>query len=277
MRCGQRRRAGRGSRGALALVALLAILLHAVPAAAADAVAGEAATAGELADDTPDYDPWQPFNERTFKFNYEVLDRYVMKPLGKGWDWLLPDAVQRGLDRAFENLDMPRRLVNHVLQGRPRAAGEEVGRFAVNTTVGLVGFFDVADRWGLHGSDADTGQTFGVWGIGPGPYLVVPFLPPLTVRDGIGRAVDGALDPIGYFVPVPLAVSLSTTAVRRVNERSLQPAVFENVEDTVIDLYSAVRNAYLQGRRRVVREGREDSAFSSCHHAPPAPPPEPGL
>jgi phospholipid-binding lipoprotein MlaA len=268
MRCGQRRRTGRGSRGALALVALLAILLHALP--------GQAATTGELEDDTADYDPWQPFNERTFAFNYKVLDRYVMKPLGKAWDWLLPDAVQRHLDSAFENLNMPRRLVNHVLQGQPRAAGEEVGRFAVNTTVGLVGFFDVADRWGLHGSDADTGQTFGVWGIGPGPYLVVPFLPPLTVRDSIGRAVDGALDPIGYLVPVPLAVSVSTTAVRQVNERSLQPAVFENVEDTVIDLYSAVRNAYLQRRRGAVREGRADSAFFSCHRAPPAPPPEPG-
>jgi phospholipid-binding lipoprotein MlaA len=116
-----------------------------------------------------------------------------------------------------------------------------------------------------------------VWGIGPGPYLVVPFMPPLTVRDGIGRAVDGALDPIGYLVPVPLAVSLSTTLVQRVNERSLQPAAFENVEETVIDLYSAVRNGYLQGRRHAVREGRADSAWFSCHGAPPPAPPPPGL
>jgi phospholipid-binding lipoprotein MlaA len=265
------------SRGALALVAALAVL-RALPVAAGEAVPGSAADAvpaEELVDDTPDYDPWQPFNERTFDFNYRVLDRFVMKPLGRAWDWLLPDRVQRSLANAFANLETPRRLVNHVLQARPRAAGEDVGRFLVNTTAGVAGLFDVADRLGLHGTNAETGQTFGVWGIGPGPYLVVPFLPPLTVRDGIGRAVDGALDPIGYLVPVPLAVSLSTMAVQRVNERSLQPAAFENVEDTVIDLYSAVRNGYLQGRRRQVREGRADSAYS-CRRPPPAAPPEPG-
>jgi phospholipid-binding lipoprotein MlaA len=259
------------------LVVLLAGALHAVPVDASDATPRDGAATDEMTDETPDYDPWQPFNEWTFSFNYEVLDRYLMKPLGKAWDWLLPDVAQRSLNNAFYNLDMPRRVVNHVLQARPRAAGEEVERFAVNTTVGVVGLFDVADRWGLHGSDADTGQTFGVWGIGPGPYLVVPFMPPLTVRDGIGRVVDGALDPIGYLVPVPLVVSLSTTAVQRVNERSLQPAVFENIEETVIDLYSAVRNGYLQGRRHAVREGRADSAWFSCHRAPAPVPPPPGL
>jgi ABC-type transporter lipoprotein component MlaA len=96
------------------------------------------------------------------------------------------------------------------------------------------------------------------------------------VRDGIGYAVDGALDPIGYLVPVPLAVSISTTVANRVNQRSLQPAVFENVEETAIDLYSAVRNGYLQRRRATVHEGRADSGFFSCHHAPPAAPEPPG-
>jgi phospholipid-binding lipoprotein MlaA len=165
--------------------------------------------------------------------------------------------------------------VNHLLQARPRAAGEEVGRFLVNTSLGVVGFFDVATRFGLRGTDADTGQTLGVWGIGPGPYLVLPFLAPLTVRDGIGHGVDDALDPVGYVVPVPLAVSLSVTAVRRVNSRSLQPAAFENVEETVIDLYSSVRNAYLQRRRRTVLEGWRDSAcFRRARRvAPPQPSP----
>jgi len=252
------------SGGTLALVVALAGLLHA-PAAAAEEVAPdpstnvEAVPVDELRDETPDYDPWSPFNERMFTFNYRVLDRYVMKPLGRAWDRVLPDQVQRSLDNAFENLEMPRRLVNYVLQARPRAAGEEMGRFLVNSTVGVAGLIDVAGRIGIHASDANTGQTLGVWGIGQGPYLVLPFLPPLTVRDGIGRGVDGILDPVGYLVPVPLAVSISVTAVRRVNERSLQPAVFENVEETVIDLYSSVRNAYLQRRRSAVLEGQRDS------------------
>ena len=247
-------------RGARLLVAALAGLLHALPVTAGDVAPG--LPTDVAAAPAEDYDPWQSFNERTFAFNYRVLDRFVMKPLGKAWDWVLPDRVQRSLDNAFANLEMPRRFVNHLLQARPRAAGAEVGRFLVNTTVGVVGFIDVAERLGLHGRDADTGQTLGVWGIGSGPYLVLPFLPPLTVREGIGQAVDSALDPVGYLFPVPLAVSLSMTGVRRVNGRSLQPAAFENVEETVIDLYSSVRNAYLQRRRGAVLEGRADSAAS---------------
>jgi phospholipid-binding lipoprotein MlaA len=252
--------------------------VRSLPAAAEEAPppVAEEGVAPELADDVPDYDPWQPFNEKTFAFNYHVLDRFVMKPLGRAWDRIFPDQVQRALDNAFENFEAPQRLVNHVLQARPRAAGGEVGRFVINSTAGLAGLIDVADRIGLHGHDADTGQTFGVWGIPPGPYVVMPFLPPLTVRDGIGYGVDGALDPLGYIVPIPLAVSLSITGVRRVNDRSLQPAAFENVEETVIDLYSAVRNGYLQGRRQAIREGRADSAFP-CLHERAVPPPPPTL
>jgi len=257
--------------GARLLVAALVCLLRALPVTAEDVAPGaapdvEAAAAG-------DYDPWHSFNERTFAFNFNILDRYVMKPLGHAWDWLLPDQVQRSLDNAFANLEMPRRCVNHLLQVRPRAAGVEVGRFLVNTTAGVVGLFDVADRIGLHGKDADSGQTFGVWGIGPGPYLVLPFFAPFNVRDAIGQAADSALDPVGYLFPVPLAVSLSMTAVRRVNGRSLQPAAFENVEDTVIDVYSSVRNAYLQRRQAAILEGRADSACPYLRSRAGTPPP----
>lgn len=267
------------SRGLVLLAVVLAGFVLALPAAAEEAPPATEATQVapdlEMEAEAPDYDPWQPFNERTFDFNYRVLDRYIMKPLGHAWDWALPDALQRGLDRAFTNLEMPRRCINHLLQARPREAGTEVGRFLVNTTAGVVGFIEVADRLGLHGSDADAGQTFGVWGIGPGPYLVLPFLPPLTIRDGIGQAVDSALDPVGYIFTVPLAVSLSVTGVRRVNDRSLQPEAFENIEETVFDLYSSVRNAYLQRRQSAVLEGRAASACS-CLHDEPAVTPAPG-
>ena len=201
-----------------------------------------------------DYDPWQRFNEKMFSFNHDVLDHYLVKPVAKGWNKAFPDVAKRALDRAFDNLGMPKRLVNNLLQRRFRGAGRELARFGLNTTVGVVGFVDIA-KAGLHieKSDADTGQTLGVYGFGPGPYLVLPTLQPLTVRDGIGYGVDGLLDPLGY-VFVPFFASTAISVVKQVNERSLNLAVFQDVEDSVLDLYSAVRNGYLQRRHRSIED-----------------------
>ena len=212
-----------------------------------------------------DYDPWQRFNEKMFSFNHDILDRYLLKPVATGWGKILPDVGKRGLDRAFDNLGMPKRLVNNLLQGRVRGAGRELARFGVNTTVGVVGFLDVA-RGQLHieKSEADTGQTLGVYGFGPGPYLVLPTLPPLTVRDGIGYGVDGVLDPFGYATPFLAAMGMSI--VKQVNERALNLDVFQDVEDSVLDLYSAVRNGYLQKRRRSIEEA--DAARQAEWHPP---------
>jgi phospholipid-binding lipoprotein MlaA len=116
--------------------------------------------------------------------------------------------------------------------------------------------FDVASRAGLEKRDADTGQTLGVYGVGPGPYLVVPLLPPLTVRDAIGFGVDSLLDPLSYVAP--MLASTATTAGKTVNERSLNLALYQDVEDSVLDLYSAVRNGYLQRRRRDIEQRREE-------------------
>src|SRR5205809_5575394 len=213
-----------------------------------------------------DYDPWQGFNEKMFFFNHDVLDRYLVKPVATGWSKILPDVGKRGLDRAFDNLGMPKRLVNNLLQGRFRGAGREVARFGVKTTVGVVGFLDVA-RAQLHidSSDADTGQTLGVYGWGPGPYLVLPSLQPLTVRDGIGYGVDGLLDPVGYVTPFLATTGMSV--VKQVNKRSLNLELFQDVEDSALDLYSAVRNGYLQRRH-----GSIEQAIEARHtelHPPP--------
>ena len=210
----------------------------------------------EAQDDRQDYDPWEPFNERMFSFNHGVVDRYALKPAATAWDrFLTPDARQ-ALGRAADNIGMPRRVVNHVLQGNVPGAAREVARFVLNTTVGLVGLFDVASRAGLQKRDADTGQTLGVYGVGPGPYLVVPLLPPLTVRDAIGYGIDTLLDPLGYFVP--MLASTGTTAGKTVNERSLNLTLYQDVEDAVLDLYSAVRNGYLQRRDRSIEQRREE-------------------
>jgi phospholipid-binding lipoprotein MlaA len=207
--------------------------------------------AADADDDAPDYDPWQPFNEVMFSFNHDVLDRFLLKPAATGWEFVVPLPARRCIARAFDNMEMPRRLVNNLLQLRPIGAGQEVARFAVNTTVGLAGLFDVASLIDLEKSDADTGETFALYGIAAGPYVVLPTMPPLTVRDAIGRATDGLLDPIGYFLP--FVANQVKSVVSAVNERSLNLKLYADVEESVLDLYSAARNGYLQRRRMVVR------------------------
>jgi phospholipid-binding lipoprotein MlaA len=213
------------------------------PAAAAPAAPGE----------DFDEDPWEGFNEKMFNFNREILDRYLLKPVATAWDFLLPDFVQRGVHNIFDNAAVVRRLVNNSLQLKFAGAGIELARFTINSTIGLVGFFDVAkDGFGIEQKDEDTGQTFGVWGMGPGPYLVLPFLPPLSVRDGVGYAFDAAMTPYSYFIP--WWGSVVATADNTVNERSLNLDRFERVAESTVDLYGAVRNAYLQRRAAAIKQ-----------------------
>jgi phospholipid-binding lipoprotein MlaA len=215
------------------------------------------------ATDGMDYDPWERFNEKTFWFNHDVLDRYALKPVATVWA-KIPDPVRHGLANAFHNLAMPKRLVNEVFQARFQEAGSEMGRFLLNTTVGVGGFVDVATRIGLEKSDADTGQTLGVYGAGPGPYLVVPLLPPLTVRDGIGYAVDSLLDPLSWFV-TPFAADFGRAAAKTVNDRADNLKLYQDVEDASLDLYAAVRNGYLQRRQKSIADAirRRDQELES--------------
>lgn len=222
------------------------------------ALAEQSARAGAEAQEIAEYDPWMPFNEATFGFNRQ-LDRFVIKPAATAWDWILPDPIQQSLSRAFDNLAMPRRFLNKLFQLRLKAAGLELTRFLVNTTLGFAGFFDVAKEIGIEKKDADTGQTFGVYGSGPGPYLVLPFLPPLTVRDGVGSVFDIAMAPLNYVLPFAALAGMGGGNI--INERSLNLELYETVELTVVDLYSAVRNAYLQRRHRLIQDGIQDQIF----------------
>jgi phospholipid-binding lipoprotein MlaA len=226
----------------------------------------EGATLSDESEDEADYDPWQPFNERMFAFNHDVLDRYLIKPAATGWAKVAPEAARRSLSRLFDNLDMPRRLVNNLLEARPLGAGRELARFVVNTTVGVGGLFDVAGALHIERSDADTGETLALYGVGAGPYLVLPTMPPLTVRDAIGRGVDGALDPISYVLP--FIANRAKSILTAVNERSLNLKLYADVEDSVLDLYSAARNGYLQRRRKAVElaadERRQEWAWAEA-------------
>ena len=223
----------------------------AMPASATVNLTGlaEASMAGEDFEN----DPFESFNEKMFWFNREVVDRYVLKPVATGWDFLLPDPVQRGVHNFFDNLAVVRRVVNNSLQLKFNGAATELARFTINSTIGVVGFFDVArDGFGIEQRDEDTGQTFGVWGAGPGPYLVLPFLPPLTIRDGIGYAFDIAMTPYTYFIP--WWASVAGTLTSTVNERSLNLDRFERVAESTVDLYGAVRNGYLQRRAAAIKQ-----------------------
>ncbi len=202
--------------------------------------------------DVEDYDPWERFNEKTFNFNVK-LDRYVLKRVAKVWDKVLPDQIQIMISNAVDNAAFVPRFMNSLLQGKWDGAMRELGRFMLNSTVGVGGLFDIAKQEGIEKSREDFGQTLGYYGAGPGPYIVVPFVEPLTVRDGIGKAVDMALDPLGYLLPF-IWERLTIKVTDTVNDRSLNLELYQGFEETTIDLYSAVRHAYLQRRQQLIKE-----------------------
>ena len=249
-----------GKRPWLRLAALLIILGGVVVLKTQSAAAqGNAATArGEA-----EADPWEPFNSRMFWFNHDVLDQYVLKPLAQAWNFVLPDPAQRSLRNVVDNTNVLSRLVNSLTQGKWSGAGRELARFGINSTVGIGGLLDVAkEGFRIEKSDEDTGQTLGFYGIGPGPYLVLPFLPPMDVRDGLGTVVDGSMNPLNYIIPFAGLANAGTTAgalagitaTDAVNWRSLNLELYEGIEEAVLDPYSAVRNAYLQKREAKVKE-----------------------
>jgi phospholipid-binding lipoprotein MlaA len=189
-----------------------------------------------------EYDPWEPFNELMFRFNRE-LDRYVLKPVATGWSRVVPTEIRVGLRNAMVNLGMPRRFVSNLLQLKIEGALRELARFVLNSTIGVAGLFDVARAEGVPTSDEDLGQTFGVYGVAPGPYLVLPFLPPSTVRDSLGFLIESLLDPLSFGLTSPEGIARRVGTI--INDRSLNLELFEQVEEGVLDLYGAVRNGYL--------------------------------
>ncbi len=218
-----------------------------------------------------EYDPWEPVNTKVFEFNRQV-DRWVLKPVAQGYNAVVPNPVQIGISNVFYNFRFPSRLINNLAQGKLAGAGTEVGRFLLNSTFGFGGVVDVARELNITTPEEDTGQTLGYYGVKPGPYLVVPFLQPFTVRDFFGYLGDIALNPINWLVfpiievnGIPSLVAHSnrtTSSIAQigmrvgeiVNDRSLNLEKFQGVEEATLDLYTAVKNAYIQKRRNQIRE-----------------------
>lgn len=240
-----------GRRGLASVLLLAAALLPAGSALA------EASAPGSVQAGSSPEDPWESMNRPVFAFN-ESVDRWVLEPVATGWDTVVPERVQTCIGNFFDNLGMPVRGANDLLQGKPWKAYETAWRIVINSTVGVGGLFDVASHYDVYESDEDFGQTFGVWGVPPGPYWVIPLLGPSTPRDAVGLAAGGSFSLITYFVPLPFYVTVPASAVDVVNERA---AVLESVRaerEAAFDFYTFVRSAYLQYRENQVRDRAED-------------------
>lgn len=226
------------------------------PADAAPAPAttdAAAATAEAAAPAAGNPDPWQGFNRVVFRFN-DKLDRYALKPVAKGYKKVTPRPVRTGITNFFNNLRSPIVVLNDLLQGKVRNAGSDTARFLVNTTVGLAGFLDVSTRAGLPMHDEDFGQTLGVWGVPSGPYLVLPFLGPSSVRDGIGYGVDVYAHPRTHYLTLKQNVGI--TAADAVNTRANLLEVESIVQG---DRYLFMRDLYLQHREFLIKDGKVES------------------
>jgi phospholipid-binding lipoprotein MlaA len=201
-------------------------------------------------------DPLEPFNTRMFWFDRK-LDEYALRPVAKGWAKVMPGTARAHLELAFENVDVLRRFANNLLQLRMPEAGGEVGRFAINSTLGVGGLFDVADHWfGMKEHYQDFGLTLGHYGVGMGPYLVLPFYGPSSIRDGVGIGVDAAMNPMNYLLPT-LVSTVANTSERvawQVNYESLNLGLFEDVDRYAVDLYGAVQDGYVQRRAKQLKQ-----------------------
>lgn len=201
-------------------------------------------------------DPYEGFNRQMFAFN-DSLDRVVVKPITEGYRWAVPEKAREGVSNVVDNLGEPNNALNHFLQGKVSEGIASTFRFLLNSTLGVVGIFDVATWVGMEKTNEDFGQTLGVWGFGEGPYLVLPILGPSTGRDVFKWPVDAATDPMTYVLwdekwywRVGYALGEGVDLRSRMMDAGL-----DDMRLNVVDEYVAVRDAYLQQRRNAVADG----------------------
>ena len=205
-----------------------------------------------LAEPTPD--PLQPFNRAMFTFN-DAVDRVFFRPLAVGYRAVLPQPVRNGVNNFFNNLRAPTTLLNDILQGKPKRAQETINRFLVNSTIGLLGFVDIATRLGFPEHQEDYGQTLAVWGVPAGPYIVLPLLGPSTLRDAVGKVPEFYIaDPL--WEPDDTAVTIARFSVRAVDIRS-RLLDLDRVIKMQVDPYLFFRETYLQNRQRAILDGSQ--------------------
>lgn len=197
-------------------------------------------------------DPLEPWNRAMFHFN-DKLYFWILKPIARGYRAVIPKSARICVKNFFHNLTTPIRLVNSLLQGKGSSAAAEFGRFAFNSTVGVLGFGNPARHYPvLNPADEDLGQTLGTYGIGNGLYIYWPILGPSTLRDSIGFTGDWYLNPVSYVEPTE--ASLGIKGYEIVNNTSLRIGEYESIKKASVDPYVAIRNGYIQYRRKKVEE-----------------------
>lgn len=197
-------------------------------------------------------DPLEPMNRAIYSFN-DGFDKVLAKPVAEVYREVLPQFVRNSVSNFFANINDVLIALNNLLQGKLPDAASDVGRVAVNTTVGILGLFDVATELGLEKHNEDFGQTLGRWGVGDGPYLMLPFFGPSNLRDGLGRMVDFRTDPVTYVDPSRDRNQL--WLARTVNTRAELLDTSKLLETAALDPYEFLRDAYLQRRRNLVYDG----------------------
>jgi len=220
-------------------------------AAVMNAPAAQQEEVGEMTDENAIADPLEPWNRAMFTFN-DKLYFWVAKPVARGYSAIIPEWGRVRVRNIFQNITMPIRFVNNLLQLKIRGAGIELFRFVFNTTAGVGGMFDVAKNIDLNAQDADLGQTLGVYGIGNGFYLVWPVLGPSSLRDTVGTVGDYFLDPVSYITPV--GSSIGVRFVDYNNKTSLHIGDYEDMKESALDPYTSFRNAYIQHRDSKIKE-----------------------
>lgn len=206
------------------------------------------------ADENPD--PWEGFNRSVYRFN-DFFDRYLLKPVAQGYERVTPQPVRTGIGNFFNNLGEVSTVANDLLQGKFKQAGLDSTRFLVNTTVGIVGLIDVGSRVGLTRNNEDFGQTLGYWGLDSGPYLMLPFLGPSTVRDSAGLVPEYYISPLEFVVEE----HRERYILRGVDVVDTRAGLLEVEKMVAGDRYTFIREAYLQRRAFLVRDGALDDSF----------------
>ena len=197
-------------------------------------------------------DPLEGYNRVMHSFN-DTVDKAVIKPIAQGYDFIMPAPISTGVSNFFSNLNEITVIANDVLQFKFTQAFDDTSRFAINSTLGIVGFMDVASDFGYRKNNEDFGQTLGSWGIGPGPYLVLPFLGPRDIRDTVGLVGDYYTDPMTYVKPSGTRDPARILWV--VDGRANLLKAEKVLEEAAIDEYVYVRDAYLQRRQSLVYDG----------------------
>jgi phospholipid-binding lipoprotein MlaA len=213
-----------------------------------------------LADFNETNDPLEPTNRAVYAFN-DALDTAILRPAAQAYRYVVPEPIRGGFHNVLSNLTTPVVLGNDVMEGKPRRAGDTTMRFFINTTVGVLGFFDVAKGWGYPDHDTDFGVTLALWGVPEGPYLFLPVFGPSDPRDAGGLAVNAAMDPFTWVGQgaVVKALNWSRFTITGLDARERHLDDIDSTKKTALDPYATFRSLYRQHRQGVIDDARNDT------------------